>query len=224
MRTRFAPERLLPLACIGGALLLIASELLDTFLFEGAGQTPLEVAGGGERHLYALLVLGLFAIGAMLVAILSGSKPAAIAVAAAGFTALLIFLVVDLPDVGKVGTFDDPNQTFLQAKAQPEDGFWIELIGALVLTVCGGAMATLDGRQLRSLRPGATEESRDTLPSRRSRPAPPWRNAAAVRGSPPADDREPEPVGADEDPAPNGEKSASVKKRVKGKRKDAYQR
>lgn len=162
---RFAPERLLPLAVLIGAILLVAGELSDTFRFEGAGSVTLQTSGGGDRHHYALLVLGLFAIGALVVALLSGSKPAAIAVAAVGVTALLIFLIVDLPDVDKVGTFDDPSQAFLQAKAQPESGFWVELIGALVLTVCGGAMATLTPEQLRALRPGASSKDRRRLPS-----------------------------------------------------------
>ncbi len=174
---RFAPERLLPLAVIGGALLLVAGELSDTFRFEGAGAVTLETSGGGDRHHYALLILGLFAIGSLVVALIAGSKPAAIAVAAAGVTALLIFLIVDLPDVDKIGTFDDPNQTFLQAKAQPEDGFWVELIGALVLTVCGGAMATLSGEQLRALRPRASARSRGSLPSNRPAPESPWKDA-----------------------------------------------
>lgn len=216
MRARFAPERLLPLAVIGGALLVMASELLDTFRFEAAGQTVLQSSTGGERHYYALLVLGAFAVAAMVVAIIGGSKPAAIALAAAGITALLIFLVIDLPDVDKVGTFDDPGQTFLQAKAQPQDGFWIELIGALVLTVCGAAMATLAGGQLRALRPGASEESRESLPSRRSRPTPPWRDrAASARKTAPG-----------ESPEVSGEKKKEPRTETKdaAKPKDAYQR
>lgn len=186
---RFAPERLLPLAVIGGAVLLIAGELSDTFRFDGAGAVTLATSGGGDRHHYALLVLGLFAIGSLVIAIVAGSKPAAIAVAVAGFTALLIFLIVDLPDVDKVGTFDDPVQAFLQAKAQPEDGFWIELIGALVLTVCGGAMATLTGEQLRALRPGASAKSRESLPSNQPVDESTWADAdrkpAADRGAAP---------------------------------------
>lgn len=235
MKLRFAPERLLPFACIGGALLLMGSELLDTFRFEGPGPTLLQTSGGGDRHHYALLVLGLFAIAAMVVAIASGSKPAAVAVAAAGVTALLIFLVVDLPDVDQVGTFDDPNQTFLQAKAQPDDGFWVELIGALVLTVCGGALATLEGRQLRSLRPGASEASRESLPSRRARPVPPWRNAAGARSQGGESEGAADDGAAESEPeraSPAGEAAAAEedqsRPRTKSarwrKRRGAYQR
>ncbi len=40
-----------------------------------------------RRHNYAMLVLAMFAIGALLVAVGAGSKPAAVAVAVAGVVA-----------------------------------------------------------------------------------------------------------------------------------------
>jgi hypothetical protein len=60
-----------------------------------------------------------------------------------GVIALLIFLIGDLPDVNKIGTLDDPRQSFIDAEAKPVAGFWLELIGSLVLTVCGAALATM---------------------------------------------------------------------------------
>jgi hypothetical protein len=45
--------------------------------------------------------------------------------------------------VNNVGTLDDPRQSFIDAEAKPVAGFWLELVGALVLTVCGAALATL---------------------------------------------------------------------------------
>jgi hypothetical protein len=144
-------ERLLPIACLGGALLLIVSEFMTTFRFEAAGETVLKLSEGSDRHAWAMLILGVFAIVSLVIAVRNGSKPAAVAVAAAGVTAVLLFLIIDLPDAGKVGTFDDDDQTFIQAETHPEGGFWLELIGALVLAVCGAALATLSGDQLRGL-------------------------------------------------------------------------
>ncbi len=144
-------ERLLPIACIAGAALLIASEFMTTFRLDAAGETTLRLSEAADRHNYAMLVIGLFAIGAVVLAVYAGSKPAAIAVAVAGGVALLVFLLADLPDAGKVGTIDDPNQPFLPAEAKPEGGFWVELIGSLVLAVCGAALATLSSAQLRAL-------------------------------------------------------------------------
>ena len=57
-----------------------------------------------DRHHYALAVIALFAIVAVLVAVAGGSRPAAIAVAIAGVVALLLFLIVDLPKAKIVGT------------------------------------------------------------------------------------------------------------------------
>ena len=65
------------------------------------------------------------------------------AIAVCGVVALLIFLIGDLPKVNNVGTLDDPRQSFIDAEAKPVAGFWLELVGALVLTVCGAALATL---------------------------------------------------------------------------------
>ncbi len=144
-------ERLLPIACIAGAALLIASEFMTTFKLDAAGATTLQLSEAADRHNYAMLVIGLFAIGAVVLAVVAGSRPAAIAVAVAGGVALLVFLIADLPDAGKVGTIDDPNQPFLAAEAKPQGGFWIELIGSLVLAVCGAALATMSSVQLRAL-------------------------------------------------------------------------
>jgi hypothetical protein len=129
-------KRLLPLTCLVGALTLIASEFSDTFEYR-AGHAVLEVSRAGDRHDYAFLLLGLFAIVALVAALATGSKPAAIAVAAIGAVALLLFLLIDLPDAGAEGTFAG----FVQGKAHPQAGFWLELVGSLVLLVAGTALA-----------------------------------------------------------------------------------
>jgi hypothetical protein len=84
-----------------------------------------------------LLVIAMAARGQQL------GQVAAVAIAVCGLVALLIFLIGDLPKVNNVGTLDDPRQSFIDAEAKPVAGFWLELIGALVLTVCGAALATI---------------------------------------------------------------------------------
>jgi hypothetical protein len=137
-RLRAEPERLLFLACLVGALMLIASEFADTFAYR-AGGAVLEVSHGGGRHDFAFLLLGVFAIAAILTAFATGSKPAAIAVATTGALALLLFLLIDLPDAGAKGTFAG----FVQSKADPQAGYWLELIGAIVLLIGGTALAAM---------------------------------------------------------------------------------
>ena len=168
--SRLRAELLLPLACAGACAMLAASEFMDTFKLNGPGPALQVVQTAEDQHHFALLVLAAFALGALLVAVLSGSKPAATAVAICGAIALLIFLLIDLPDAGKVGTISDV--TFTQAKAEPTTGFWLELTGALVLAVCGTALATLSPEQLRTFG-DALEGMRPSSRYRGTRPAPP---------------------------------------------------
>jgi hypothetical protein len=159
------PERLLPLACLLGAGLLFASELMTMFEFTPPGAEALDSQTAGERHGNAMFVIAAFAVGALAVAVLAGSKPAALGVAVMGGIALLIFLLTDLPDAGQVGTLDDPRQSFFDAEAVPQAGFWLELVGALALAISGAALATLTPEQLAALRPGADRdpEEPDTI-------------------------------------------------------------
>lgn len=154
--SRLRAELLLPLACAGACAMLAASEFMDTFKLNGPGPSLQVVQTAADQHHYALLILAGFALVALLVAVLTGSKPAATAVAICGAGALLLFLLIDLPDAGKVGAISDVNLT--EAKAVPATGFWLELAGALVLAICGGALATLSPAQLQAF--GDTLEGR----------------------------------------------------------------
>jgi hypothetical protein len=151
------PERLLPLACIAGAVVLFLSELMTTFEFTPPGGEPLCTQDAISRHAFAPGVLALFAIAATVIAVLNGSKPAATAVAICGVIALAIFLILDLPDANSVGTVNDScgatPGSFASAEAVPKGGFWLELIGSLALAVSGAALASLTPEQLRGLRP-----------------------------------------------------------------------
>jgi len=152
------PERLLPFACIAAAAVLFASELATTFQFVPPGGQPVCTQQAADRHHFALGVLAIFAVGAVIVAVLGASKPAAMSVAVAGLLALLLFLIVDLPDANNIGTLGSactsiPGQSFFDAKAVPQSGFWLEMVGALALALSGAALATLTPDQLATLRP-----------------------------------------------------------------------
>jgi len=154
---RLRTELLLPLACALGAIMLGASEFATTFELRPPGGETQELLEAADRHHYAVLVLAIFALLAVLITVLTGARAAAFAVAAAGAIALLIFLIADLPDVNQVGTVNDPRQSFIDAKAYPAAGFWLQLVGSAVLAVCGGALATLRPDQLRELSPWAAK-------------------------------------------------------------------
>jgi pyruvate/2-oxoglutarate dehydrogenase complex dihydrolipoamide acyltransferase (E2) component len=164
---RMRPERLLPLACIAAAVCLFASELMTTFEFTPPGGEPLADQGAGERHGNAMFLIAVFAIAATVAAVMLASRPAAIAVAATGTIALLIFLLNDLPDAGSIGTLDDPRQSFFDAEAVPQPGFWLEMVSAVGLALSGAALATLDEAQLAALRParfGPPQATTDAKP------------------------------------------------------------
>jgi hypothetical protein len=164
--------KLLPLACLVAACVLFASELMTMFDFTPPGGETLSSQDGGDRHGNALMVIAVFAIFALGVAVFTGSKPAAIAVGVAGVAALLVFLLVDLPDANAVGTLDDARNSFFDAEAVPQGGFFMEMLGALALAIGGVALATMSPEQLRSLGPQKREESGDEAASKDSKPKP----------------------------------------------------
>lgn len=166
-------ERLLPWACLLAAALLFASELMTMFEFAPPGGEALAAQDSAERHGNALFVIAGFAALFTIIAVGAGSQPAAMAVGVLGAVALLIFLLGDLPDAGQVGTLDDARQSFIDAEATPQAGFWLMMIGSLALAISGVALATLNSDQLRALRPGARvePEREDDEPPRAARPA-----------------------------------------------------
>jgi hypothetical protein len=148
-RLRIRTEALLVLASVAAAAFLFASELMDTFHLTPPGGEALEASSGLDRHHGAMIVLAVFAVVALLVAITAGSKPAAYAVAACGAIALLIFLIGDLPKANSVGSLGSQQEFLFDAKAVPQTGFWLEMIGSLLLAVCGMALATLPSFRLK---------------------------------------------------------------------------
>jgi hypothetical protein len=100
---------------------------------------------GWERHGPALLVVGAFAL-VMLVGAARGARPAMVAVLACGVAALVIALGLDLPhldDTGQVG------RLYTDASAGPEAGFWLEVLGGVLLVAAGGGLLAAS----RSMRP-----------------------------------------------------------------------
>ena len=147
MRNRPRTETLLVLACAAAAAMLGVSQFTDIFHLTPPGGAALKAIQASDQHGYATLVLAIFALILLVIAMAARGEQlgqvAAVAIAVCGVVALLIFLIGDLPKVNNVGTLDDPRQSFIDAEAKPVAGFWLELIGALVLTVCGAALATM---------------------------------------------------------------------------------
>jgi hypothetical protein len=165
-------NRLLPLACLIAALCLFAAELMTKIELTPPSAPVIDTQTGAERHGYAVALIAAFALTALAFAVFASSKPAATAVAVAGVVALLIFLLVDVPDANAVGTVTGDGGSFLDAQAVPAGGFWLELLGAVALTISGIALATLPPDQLASLRPGkhGRPPTGEREPARKQRP------------------------------------------------------
>jgi hypothetical protein len=183
-------EMLLVLACAAAAAMLGASQFTDIFHLTPPGGEALQAISAKDQHSYATLVLAIFALVLLVVTLVARDEQlrqvAAMAIAVCGLIALLIFLIGDLPDVNKIGTLDDPRQSFIDAEAKPVAGFWLELIGSLVLTVCGAALATMRPGTARSpdherrrkprlarTQAGRRSERTDQVPERDARPRTP---------------------------------------------------
>ncbi len=157
-------ETLLVLACAAGAALLAGSQFTTMFELTPPGGEAISTIDASDQHGYATLVLAVSALVMLVIGIgarrESLAQVAGFAVAACGVVALLIFLVVDLPDANNIGTLDDARESFIDAKAEPAAGFWFELVGSLLLAVCGGALATL-GPESFALRSRGTDDSQE---------------------------------------------------------------
>jgi hypothetical protein len=134
--------------------MLAASQFTDIFQLTPPGGEALTAIDANDQHGYATLILSCFALVMLVLGMAAGSRRtegsslslaqiAFVAVAVCGVAALLLFLIIDLPDVNQIGTVDDPRESFIDAKAEPQAGFWLELIGSAVLAVCGVALATM---------------------------------------------------------------------------------
>jgi hypothetical protein len=128
----------------GGGLLLIVSDFLTLYHVDVVTATCSDLASpslrdacsttGGGHHGYALAILGAIAIVMAWGAAVGASRPAGAALLAIGLVSLVIVLAVDLPDIHKTGIVGDQ---FSNAKANPGPGFWLELVGAAMVTGAG---------------------------------------------------------------------------------------
>ena len=143
-------EVILPLTIVLAAIVLGASEFMVSFELTPPAGDPLGEQLAYDRHGWAMLVLALFAIASTAVAIATGQRIAAFATAGFGVAALLLFLVIDLPDVGQLGDIEAPAFGLATAEAVPQAGFWLAAISSVVLGLAGIAYATLSSEQLQA--------------------------------------------------------------------------
>lgn len=105
------------------------------------------------------------------------ARAVGIVVAGMGLAIILVFLLVDLPDIGDTGMYNAPGAGNLDATGSSAAGLWLELIGGLILLMGGVAIATLNRDHLRTIGPqrnddprGENRPERDDDPRPQSRP------------------------------------------------------
>ena len=135
----------LAIAAVAGVLCLVIATF-STIIEITVGTTS-KIAdrdtelSGWDRHSFALVLIGLFAL-LMTAGALRGARPAMAAVAVAGIVVLLIALIGDLPDVHKTGVI---GQLYDNARANPKLGYYLETLGGALLLLSGGGLLLLGG-------------------------------------------------------------------------------
>ena len=89
---------------------------------------------GGDRHSYALLVLGALTLVMAWGAGIGRSRAAAAALVAVGLAVLAISLVADLPALNETGAI---GVRFDEATSTPAPGFFVELVAGAVALAAG---------------------------------------------------------------------------------------
>ena len=118
------------------ALLLVVAEFTSLYQVHVATSTaPLESVSGGSNHSYAMIPIALLAAALGIAVWRTGSRPALLAVGVLGVVALLIALIVDLPDTEAHGI---ATRQFVLAKNSASAGLYMETLGAvLLIATCG---------------------------------------------------------------------------------------
>ena len=146
------------LAVAGGLLLVWAEfspvyEVVVSPLIAGAPPVLRRSVDGAANHGHALLVVALAAVALALV-VARGVRAAALALLVLGGVALLVALIVDLPDASGSGRLPE-SVTFQDARTQPGYGLYLELAGGALLALAG-ALGLVSGRSSRPPRRAAS--------------------------------------------------------------------
>lgn len=169
--TGTSSARLAAVTVLLGAVVAIASQFVAAYALEDQFGLTIETVTLFGKHGPFVVIAALGAIGALLWAILAGSRQALVPLLGMGIAILLVFLLVDLPDAGKTGLYDTPGAGNLDATGTAAAGLWLELVGGLVIVLGAIALMALDRDTIRSIRPRSGRVRRRRPPTGTGRPA-----------------------------------------------------
>jgi hypothetical protein len=140
---------------VGGAAVLIGAEFTSLLHVRTIAAHPrlVRTIQTGPHHGWALIPIAVLSLALSLHVWRSGSRLALGAIAVLGAAALVVALVVDLPDAHATGLVGTPATGLTNARAHAAIGLYLETLGGAVLLVvaAGGALLepTTSGRRRR---------------------------------------------------------------------------
>jgi hypothetical protein len=134
-------ERLGSVIAGGGllaALVLLVAEFTTLFTIRALGRPGvLRSVSTGSHHDFALIPIALLAAVLAVSAWRGAGRPALLALAALAVIALVIALLIDLPDARRTGLIAVGGR-FQLGRATPGLGFYLETLGAALLLIVSG--------------------------------------------------------------------------------------
>ena len=133
-----------------GALLLIVAEFTTLYRVHAvpSGSVVRSVASG-SNHSYALIPIALLALFLTAAFRQGGGRVALVGIGLAGIAALLIALLGDLPDARHGGVLGSAARGYVDARAKPSAGLYMETLGAIILIATCGSGLLLTGARAR---------------------------------------------------------------------------
>lgn len=146
--------RLTAITALLGALIVILSQVVTAYSLQNELTETVDTVTLLSKHGVITAIFGLLAALAVVFAVATGNRMATIFVIGMGIAVILVFLLVDLPDVGDTGMFNTSIAGNIDVTGKASAGLWLELTGGVILVLAGTALAMFNEAQLRDIGPG----------------------------------------------------------------------
>ena len=137
-----------------GVLVVVISQFVTAYALEDRFGIAIATVTLFGKHGPFVLIAALLALASLAWVILADARQGLVPLLGMGIAILLVFLLVDLPDIGNTGLYDTPGSGNLEATGTAAAGLWLELVGGLVITLGAISLMTLDRPTLSSIRGG----------------------------------------------------------------------
>ncbi|MGA7396076.1 MAG: hypothetical protein WBW62_01370 [Solirubrobacterales bacterium] len=160
--------RLTAITALLGALIVILSQVVTAYSLQNELRETVDTVTLLSKHGAITAIFGLLAALAVVFAVATGNRLAAIFVIGMGLAVILVFLLVDVPDIGDTGMFNTEQAGNIDVEGKAAAGLWLELTGGMILVLAGSALAMFSDTQLREIGPGGDRSKSKASTRRRS--------------------------------------------------------